>query len=450
MTQTYAERNEALKRLLEQLSQEDDEYWSFRGNAVREYCHAYSQYPAMMVPQMQGQLLKTISSVEPAYRSVRDSYMGSGTIETEAMKLGLDFTGGDINPLAVLLCRAKSGPFHVDQLCESSDALLPASWPIRATSIDVNFKGIKKWFRDDVAIELSRIRRAIQAEDNQWLRQFYWVALAETVRLSSNSRTSTFKLHIRPAEEVKGRAVSPVALFADHVRQNREQFCAQAHLLTEKGFLEGGVYKGVVNVHLADACDTAFAAMHKQKHDGLATSPPYGDNVTTVPYGQYSFLPLQWIDHADIDADMDDTYLATTHEIDSRSLGGSRKNAIKDTERLNDTSPSFKATIEALKDKPADRRTRVAAFCRDFDRSLDPILTTLKPGAVMVWTVGNRKVGGRPVPIDAILPELLVGRGAKEIVRLHRKIPNKRMAVKNGITETMRAETILVLRKGDD
>ena len=448
MTQTYDQKNEALKRLLEQLSQGDKEYWSFRGNATREYSHAYSQYPAMMVPQMQAKLLQSIRSVEPDFNSVYDPYMGSGTIQTEAMKLGMDFTGGDINPLAVLLCRAKAGPFHVDELCDSSDALLLRVLRDRGTSVDVNFKGIKKWFRDDVLVELSRIRRAILGEGDQWLRRFYWIALSETVRLSSNSRTSTFKLHTRPVEEIRERTVSPITVFCDQVRQNREQFRAQTGLLAENGLLKNGVYQGAVNIHLADACDPMLAAEHEHQHDGLATSPPYGDNVTTVPYGQYSFLQLQWIDHADIDEDMDAGYLATTHEIDRRSLGGSRKNALKDMERLNDTSPSFKATIEALEDKPKDRSARVAAFCRDFDRSLDPILTTLKPGAVMVWTVGNRKVGGLPVPIDDILSELLVERGAKEIIQLQRKIPNKRMAVKNGTTETMRAETILVLRKG--
>ncbi len=91
---------------------------------------------------------------------------------------------------------------------------------------------------------------------------------------------------------------------------------------------------------------------------------------------------------------------------------------------------------------------RVAAFCRDFNRSLEPILAMLKPNAYMIWTVGNRKVAGRPVPIDEILSELLIAKGSTPVARFQRTIPNKRMAVKNAIASTMATETVLIMRKG--
>ena len=39
-------------------------------------------------------------------------------------------------------------------------------------------------------------------------------------------------------------------------------------------------------------------------YDLLVTSPPYGDNRTTVPYGQHAFLPLQWVELSDIGKDI--------------------------------------------------------------------------------------------------------------------------------------------------
>ena len=64
----------------------------------------------------------------------------------------------------------------------------------------------------------------------------------------------------------------------------------------------------------------------------LVTSPPYGDNQTTVTYGQFSYLPLQWIPFEDIDESIELDYLKTTQEIDSKSLGGQIRNNIKDIE----------------------------------------------------------------------------------------------------------------------
>jgi hypothetical protein len=64
----------------------------------------------------------------------------------------------------------------------------------------------------------------------------------------------------------------------------------------------------------------------------------------------------------------------------------------------------------------------------------------------MIWVVGNRRIGGQLLPTDAILCELLHARKAKLIERIDRKIPTKRMALKNNITSTMNKEIILVFR----
>ena len=157
---------------------------------------------------------------------------------------------------------------------------------------------------------------------------------------------------------------------------------------------------------------------------------------------------MQWIELSDIDCNADDSHLRSTHEIDSRSLGGSRVVSEKDRRELRAMSRSYADCLRDLRDEPSDREKRVTAFSRDLNRCIDPILSHLRKGAFMVWIVGNRRVAGRPFPLDRILSDFLVARGAKRIARIRRVIPSKRMAVRNNITETMGRETILVLRKG--
>jgi hypothetical protein len=181
--------------------------------------------------------------------------------------------------------------------------------------------------------------------------------------------------------------------------------------------------------------------------DFLVTSPPYGDNKTTISYGQHSFLPLQWIDLEDIDQSLNREWLESTHEIDRRSLGGSlRQSIIKESEALLDVSGAFRQIIAELKNEPDDRRRRVSAFFRDINLCIDPVLAELKPNAYMVWTVGNRNVAGRPIPMDAILADLLTAKGAQMVVKFHRSIPSKRMAILAGAYDTIGAETVLVMR----
>ena len=439
--------DQALKTHLDSLSYSDKEYWSFRGKAVREHAHAYFQYPAMMVPRMQGDLIGAVLKVDSACRTAFDPFVGSGTTLTEAMCQGLNFRGHDINPLAVLLCRTKAGPFYLKAIREDLTDLLAVLTKDRGCRREAFFPGLRKWFRNDTAIALSRIRRAIRTRPALWSRRFFWVALAETVRLTSNSRTSTFKLHISPRHEIEARDSSPQAIFEDIARRNIDKLASQKLLLEERGLLENGRYRREVSIRLQDTGVWMQHGEESHRNDFLVTSPPYGDNQSTVPYGQYSYLPLQWIDWNDIDEKMDASWVASTHEIDHRSLGGSLVGAFQAADTLRSLSDALRRTFLALKDKPRDRLVRVAAFCRDLNTCLGPILAMLKPNAYMIWTVGNRRVGNRPVPVDRILEELLNARGATLVAKINRRIPSKRMAVKNNISTTMRAETVLIVRK---
>lgn len=425
----------------------DRDHWNFRGNAVRQHGHAYFQYPAMMVPQMVGDLLDAVVGHNPSYRKVYDPFSGSGTALTEAMLRGLDFTGRDINPLAVLLCQAKTIPFFDDAMRVKSRELLRRAKGDAKTVIAAEFPNRTKWFQDSVSIELSKLRRAIQAEASIWARRFFWVALAETVRLTSNSRTSTFKLHIRSKEDISSRCVSPLSIFERVLGRNIDQLAAQKVFLTDAGFLRSGRYSGIIDVQIGDSSPIEKPES-KPEFDILVTSPPYGDNVSTVPYGQHSYLPLQWIDLEDISPDIDRSCLSTTHEIDRRSLGGSRRGVEKAMEFLRERSPSLCETVGVLKKEKPDLAPKVVAFCRDLNRCIAPAVASMKKNAVMIWILGNRRVGGHPVPLDRILSDFLIADGARHITIINREIPSKRMAVRNNVSGTMRTENIVVLRKG--
>ena len=432
---------------LRRLSESDDDYWTFRRRAARRQTHGLTQYPAMMVPAMQAELIGVVADADEQVARVFDPFAGSGTTLVECMRLGLDFVGQDINPLAVLLCRTKMGPFNTARLKSVVKDVVKSAEADQKTNVESNFKGLEKWFCPEAITQLSRIRRAIRNVDDAWCRRALWASLAETVRLTSNSRTSTFKLHIRSADELESREVQPLATFTAIAFDITQRLDQEAATLRKAGYLlADGSYCGDVTIRLGDS--TTADSSESVDHDLLVTSPPYGDNTTTVPYGQYSYLPLQWIDLHDIDESANSSYLRSTCEIDYRSLGGRKRNAISEAEHLLDVSPSLTGTLSRLADLPPDRERRVAAFCRDLDASLRAVLAVLRAHAYMVWTVGNRRVGGHKVPTDAILTELLAAHQVHLITRIDRKIPNKRMAIRNGIAKTMRDEAILVFRKG--
>jgi hypothetical protein len=432
-----------LASCLEDLAAANRDYWSFADNGDRDYLHSLFRYPAMMVPRLQRELLRTCISWDPTIERIYDPFVGAGTIMTEAMLLGRSFVGADINPLAILICRAKSEFLDAPSLERDLIRMLDHVDSDVCDEIDIEFPYMNKWFEPHVLKGLCRLRRAIVSRRYRRTRRFWWVVLAETMRLVSNSRTSTVKLHLRPASEIENRP-DPVARFREIAERSVGLVAAQQAILEADEFLVNGVYQREIELKVADVRGHVI-----EPADLLMSSPPYGDNHTTVTYGQASYLALQWIPSGDIADGVNPALTATTHSTDTASLGGARsKLAVRDAERALDRSPTLRRSMDELKDQPLDRRTRVAAFFRDFDFALDSVIDNLRPGAIMLWTVGDRSVGGRRIPMALVLRQLL-GTRAEYVTDLNRSIPaaTKRMPTRNALTSTMGSETILVLRK---
>jgi site-specific DNA-methyltransferase (cytosine-N4-specific) len=216
--------------------------------------------------------------------------------------------------------------------------------------------------------------------------------------------------------------------------------------LANVGQMKRGWYRGHVTIRLGDSRELEFAGPPAA---ALVTSPPYGDNTSTVPYGQHAYLPLQWIDLPDIDADAGSDWVLSTYEIDRRSLGGSKRITAEQQERLTFLSPTMAKLMRRLENAKSDRRNRLVAFTRDLDDALACALPRVERGGVAAWTVGSRRVGGQLVPLHEILTELASHHGYAEIDTLHREIPvdRKRMAARNEAGATMNREHIVVLRR---
>jgi hypothetical protein len=425
------------------------EFWASLDRDPREDIHAYLQYPAMMVPGIQRELVHLVHGLQPDISEVFDPFVGAGTTMTACIHEGLNFTGYDINPLAVLVSRAKMGPFVQGALLESANRVLRLARADSLTQTEAGFVSIDKWFRPEAQVDLSRIRRAIRLESHLWVRRFLWVALAETVRLVSNSRTSTYKLHIRPPGEINTRTISAIETFEAVTRKNLDALRNFRSVIDKAGHLEKDNYSGTLDIRLVDSSIATRSIESGKKYDLLITSPPYGDSTSTVAYGQFSYLPLQWIDLDDIDGSATDrALLRTTQEIDRRSLGGSTpRNLESIVVRMNERSEAFRQTVNLLEDQPRDRTARISVFFGDMDRALDNILQRLREGAYMIWIVGNRHVGNLEIPMDQILTELLAIRKTTLVTSVPRRILFRRMAARNQITTMMRQEHIMVFRR---
>ncbi|HEM4855949.1 TPA: modification methylase, partial [Streptococcus suis] len=149
-----------------------------------------------------------------------------------------------------------------------------------------SFNNIEKWYREDFIYTFSKIRSAIKQEKYKYIRQYYWVCLINVLKKYSNTRSSTFKLHIKTQEDIE----SMVNKIEEDFFNNIETFF---QYLPEYS-------KGKkINIVIGKS-EEVLSKFDDYSIDLICTSPPYGDNSSTVTYGQYSMLPIYWIDKKDL------------------------------------------------------------------------------------------------------------------------------------------------------
>lgn len=448
----FQDIDRAINSEIRRISEQNSDLWSSPQRDPREFVHSLFQYPAMMVPLVQKTIIDVIVQMCPNISSMWDPFVGAGTTITAGMICGLDCIGQDINPLAVLVSKAKVA-FHWENqaLREAYTRVLTDARADVSEVIEVDFPNMDKWFHREVSCELSKLRRAIMRQENPSIRQALWATLAETVRRTSNDRTTTYKLHARPIEEIRGRILSPIEIFGELAGPSVDDLTCFKDSLVAAGLIQNNQYTGLSEILLGDTTHMVPVRNNQNvQFDLMVTSPPYGDNTSTITYGQHAYLPLRWIHLADIDPLAEESFLRTTQEIDRRSLGGRKPQELSDLQaRLGEQSPILNDVFRRLTDSGQliDRHERIAAFYRDMIVALDRILPSMAENSFLVWTVGNRRVGGIEIRNDEIITELLANRNVVLVADADRRICFKRMPHKNRIAQMMRSEKILIFRK---
>lgn len=405
--------------------------------------HRLFMYPGMMVPKTQTLIVDALTKYTPPNPWVMDPFMGAGTSLLSCMEFGYNVFGQDINPFAVLLTKAKTATYDIDLLSNTFVFIKDKIQSDKAQTIDVDFEGINKWFNKKVQIDLSKIRRAILHVAYNEIRCFFWIVFSEVIRTGSNDRTSTFKLHQRSVENIEERNINVIDNFFELCERSLLDFKVFTKKLQSRGLIYNNKYtKKVVTVW----GNSQKQIETEQKFDLLVSSPPYGDNHTTITYGQHSYLELQWIPKEDLPQNIDFDFLRTTQEIDSHSLGGKvNSKHIQDVFELSiERIPALKKFFCKIPNEEHNKYYKTISFINDFECCLDNIVKAMNNDAFYVWTIGNRRVAKREIPNDSILVDLMEKHGINLYYTAERTILNKKQPRKNNFSKTMDKEKVLI------
>ena len=467
-------------KLISVLESLPEGYWDFKNDDVREYTHGIHNYPAMMVCPISRNIIKIMKDITEI-NSLMDPFMGSGTVLVEGMLAGItDVYGSDINPFAVYLSTVKTNRLDISELqkevnelydrildryslysiqIDEADGVIRFKYDLDLTAKDgwgkeapvylrkyvednqldiaiPDFKNIGYWFKPKAILLLSLIKEEINRIANKDIGDFIFVAFSETIRFVSNRRNGEFKMFRMKASKVDEFNPDVIKEFTTILNRNIEKM---------NSFIEACDEKNVqTNIHISNESAATLGYVPDESVDLVITSPPYGDSRTTVAYGEYSRLSLQWLDLYDLSE-------KEIMGIDKSLMGGIKyRNGFE----YNIPSKTLRESLEKIKDSDLERAGDVFSFYSDLRDSIKAIAQKTKSGGYQFWVVGNRTVKGELLKTDQIISEIAQSSQLEPLYTLDRNIINKVMPSQNSPTNevgkkasTMTNEHIVVLRK---
>lgn len=410
--------NDDLTKETNRPHQHRDEDFDYKNADTSWGVHGIHPYPAMMIYPVARRLLLEYSHEGDI---VLDPFMGSGTVLVESLLHNRFAYGIDINPLALLLSRVKTTPVKKARLIAVAQEIIRS--PCRAHYQIPTFFNIDYWFKKQVAQNLAVLLAKIEDIDDRGVKSFFEIAFSETVRLASNTCNGEFKLLRK--KDLANHNPNVFALFKKIAFRNIAKLCE--------------TYKNPPKtwVKIIEKDTRESIPIEPNSVSLILTSPPYGDSKTTVAYGQFSRLSLQWLGYDKVN-------------IDRESLGG------RPCKKLSNNLPSntLQQIIQEIAEKDEKRMREVLSFYVDLHNCFANLEPLLRPNGFFCVLVGNRRVKQVTIPTDVIIAELCENLGFSHIKTMMRNIPNKRMPKLNSPTNvegmvesTMNEESIVVMRK---
>ena len=267
------------------LSVRDGAKFLFISKDQRALTHAIHKYPAKFFPELPRWIIERYSKKGDF---ILDPFMGSGTSNLEAMILGRNSVGVDVDPFSRFIAQVKTRLLPKNELLSAYKA-------IRQKAIDYSegreINGIPdfpyrdKWFKEYILKELAYLKRSIEhLQSTQDIKNFFLVCFSSTIRQVSEADNNCTRTVIR---KKLGKRVLPGAAINLFVKRIDSQI---PNMLA---FLETHPQGHTTIPDNADARNMSIYDVGT--FDLALTSPPY---LNAVDYPRTHQLEMYWLGFA--------------------------------------------------------------------------------------------------------------------------------------------------------
>ncbi|MDD2806503.1 MAG: DNA methyltransferase [Elusimicrobiales bacterium] len=246
--------------------------WSF-DNSTRLESRGVHPYPAKFIPEIPREIISILGV--PKGTAVLDPFCGSGTSIAEAQRLGLKTIGVDLNPIACLITRVRTGS-KMPGLKDIAQEISQKATRRKELWRPQNVPNLEHWFKDSVAQSLANIVKEISVSAGPIFGDALRLALSRIIVRVSNQESDTRYAAI---EKPQGNVYRHFVLAAEEIEKYLE--------------LRNWIPKPEPNIICHDILDLTAKKIGQQV--GLVlTSPPYPNAYEYWLYHKFRLAWLGW------------------------------------------------------------------------------------------------------------------------------------------------------------
>lgn len=161
--------------------------WSFADRERPHGVEAIHPYPAKFIGNLPRALMRALPP--PKGTLVFDPFAGSGTTLLEAQRLGHASVGVDLNPIACLISRVKTGPAPADLATKAREIAAAAAKSRAKRTWDI--PNVDHWFKSDVQTAIVALLEKIGEIDDRVMYDALSMALSSILVRVSNQDSDT-------------------------------------------------------------------------------------------------------------------------------------------------------------------------------------------------------------------------------------------------------------------
>lgn len=374
---------------------EENRFWS-SGRAAELKLHRIHAYPAKFPAFIPTKALHFAAVEGIKVRRVADIFCGCGTVAFEARRENIDFWGCDINPVATLIARTKSGSFEADRL---DDYLARIRARVNRASAKANLPAaaverLNYWYSADqfrsLAKLLNAINQAVPARSRY--RPFFYCAFSNILKATSKWLTKSIKPQIDPHK-------APANAW--------DSFTTQFEMMKSAFEQSSAVGSSAVQILTENFLKIDSAP---RDIDLLITSPPY---VTSYEYADLHQLSSLWLGYAaDYRGLRDGSIGSTQHDLDFK----------REIKNLNTVGAQI---VFGLFNEDKRKARAAANYFLDMQTVSKRCYDLLRRKGLALFVIGNTEYRGVRVDNAAHLAESLLRGGFSSVRVAKRKMSGK-------------------------